>query len=191
MEEQFIPIFTIQDKENNVFFVFPITPKDGWSLCDFVVRNEDRLSEFFPKTKAANLTPDLSNRFAVIKSKEFFQKEEFLFTVKPKDSKKIIGLIYLKELNWTTGQGELAYCIDYTCEGKGITSQLVTKLSDYAFGILHLKTLQIIVHKTNISSVRVAEKSNFTWVKALSKAYTPPGKETLDMELYERYANNS
>ena len=56
----------------------------------------------------------------------------------------------------------------------------------YAFENLELKTLQIIAHKTNISSVRVAEKSNFTWVKTLSKSFTPPGKEALDMELYER-----
>lgn len=187
METQATPIFTVQDKENNEFFVFPIQPKDSWSLCDFVVRNEDRLSEFFPKTKAANLTPDLSKRFAEIKSREFLQKEEFLYVIKPKDSRKIIGMIYLKELNWDIGQGELAYCIDYMHEGKGITSKLVSELSAYAFENLYLNTLQIIAHKTNISSVRVAEKSNFTWIKTLSKSFTPPGKEALDMELYELY----
>jgi ribosomal-protein-alanine N-acetyltransferase len=190
MEAPITPIFTIHDKESNAFFVFPISPKDSWSLCDFVVSNEDRLSEFFPKTKTANLTPDLSDRFAQIKSKRFEAKEEFLFTLKPKDSRRIIGLIYLKELNWETGQGEFAYCIDYNFEGKGLTSKLVMKLSTYAFETLQLKTLQIIAHKSNISSVRVAEKSNFTWVKTLLKSFTPPGKEALDMELYERYADN-
>jgi len=188
MEGQLTPLFKVQDKESNEFFVYPINPKDGWSLCDFVVRNEDRMSDYFPKTKAANLNPDLSKRFAEIKSREFAQKEEFLYTIKPKDSRRIIGMIYLKELNWETGQGELAYCIDYSHEGKGITSQLVLKLSDYAFENLHLKRLQIIAHKTNISSVRVAEKSNFTWVKTLPKAFAPLGKEALDMELYEKYA---
>jgi ribosomal-protein-alanine N-acetyltransferase len=187
MEAQDTSIFTIQDKHKHEFFVCPITPKDSWSLCDFVVRNQDRMAIYFPKTMSANLTPDLSNRFAAIKSKEFHQKEEFLYTVKPKDSRKIIGVIYLKELGWETGQGELAYCIDYQHEGKGVTSCLVRKLSEYAFENLQLKTLQIITHKTNLSSVRVAEKSNFTWIKTLLKAFTPPGKDPLDMELYERY----
>ena len=159
-------------------------------MCDFIVRNEDRLSSYFPKTKAANLTPDLSQRFVQIKSKEFQQEEEFLFTLKPKDSRKIIGLMYVKELDWKVGQGELAYCIDYNYEGKGLTSKWVTKISAYAFENLNLNVLQIITHKTNISSIRVAEKSNFTWIKTLPKAFTPPGKETLDMELYEKTKNS-
>lgn len=179
------PILTIHDKEGQSFFVNPITPKDSWSLCDFVVRNEDRMSQFFPKTKAANLTPDLSQRFAEVKSKEFEQRDEFLFTLKPKNSRKIVGLLYVKELDWKTKQGELAYCIDYNHEGQGITSKWVTETTKYAFENLGLSILQIIAHKTNISSIRVAEKSNFIWMKTLLKSFTPPGKDALDMELYQ------
>ena len=179
-------IFKLQNKNNEDFVVHRIHAKDGWSLCDFIVSNEHRLTEFFPKTRAANLTPDLSKRFAEIKSKQFDKKEEFLFVLKPEDSRRIIGMIYIKELNWETEQGEFAYCIDYNYEGQGMTTALVSRLSEYAFESLGLKTLQIIAHKSNISSVRVAEKSNFTWVKTLSKSFTQQGKEALDMELYER-----
>lgn len=172
---------------SDLFEINPISKKDAWGICDFVIANEDRLRRYFPKTLAQNLTPDLSNIFASKKFKEFKNKEEFLFTLKPKDSNKVIGLVYIKELNWETKQGEFAYAISYNFEGKGIISKSVNFLSEYAFKQLNLETLQIIVHKDNLGSVQVAKNCNFTWIKTLEKEYTPPGENPLDMELYELY----
>lgn len=180
----------ISDKQGRLFSVQEIHPEDSWNLCNFIVSNEHRFGTFFPKTRAANLTPDLSKRFVEVKVKEFANKEEFLFTLKPKDSHKIIGLIYVKELDWEKKKAELAYCIDYNYEGQGITSLLTQKITKLCFDMFGFETIQIITHKSNISSVRVAEKNNFVWVKTLNKSFTPPGKEALDMELYERYSDN-
>lgn len=165
----------------------PITGKDAWNLCNFAVVNEFRMKRYFPITLEQNLTPDLSKRFAEVKSKEFALNEEYLFTVKPKDGKSIVALVYIKELDWDKRQGEFAYCVDYNWEGKGITTEVVKVLSDHAFKELGLEVLQIIVHKENTASVRVAEKCNFSWQRTLEKVYTPPGEPPLDMELYELY----
>ncbi len=183
------PVLQVLSKENEKINVYKIHPKDGWGLCDFIVANEHRLDLYFPKTKEANLTPDLSKAFAKTKTKEYENREEFLYTIKPEGSKRIIGLVYIKELDWEIQQGEFAYCIDYNYEGKGITSKVVDGLSEYAFKDLGLKTLQIIAHKTNFSSINVAKRCKFTWIKTLAKEYTPPGRDPLDMELYERYKN--
>ncbi len=172
---------------SDIFVINTINEKDAWGICDFVVANEDRLKQYFPKTLAQNLTPELSNIFTKKKVTQFNNKEEFLFTIKPKSSKKIIGLIYLKELDWDTKQGEFAYAISYDFESKGIISKSVNFLSEYAFKELGLETLQIIVHKDNLGSVMVAKNCNFTRIKTLKKEYTPPGEAALDMELYELY----
>ena len=100
------------------YYIIPIQPEDGWNICNFVVANEDRLKRYFPKTLAQNLTPDLSTFFAKKKVKQFALKEEFLFTVKEQETKQLVGLIFLKELDWTKNQGEFAYCIGYPFEGK-------------------------------------------------------------------------
>ena len=50
---------------------------------------------------------------------------------------------------------------------------------------LQLNTLQIIVHKDNIGSVKVAKNTNFKWIKTLKNEFTPNGEKPLDMELYE------
>jgi len=181
------PILSIPSNENESIDICKISKKDAWSVCDFIVANEDRLFDFFPSTREQNLTPDLSRRFTGIKERQFDEDEEFLFTLRVKGERKIIGLVYIKELDWTKKQGEFAYAIDYNYEGKGITSKVVKILSEYAFEVLALETLQIIVHKTNIGSIRVAEKNNFTRIRTLEKKFTPRGKDPLDMELYELY----
>ncbi|GAA4802911.1 GNAT family protein [Litoribaculum gwangyangense] len=165
----------------------PIKLEDAWNVCNFVISNENRLKRFFPLTLKENLTPELSKIFTEKKVKEFHKKEEFLFTIKEQNTNQFVGLIYLKKLDWVKKEGELAYCVGYPFEGKGITTNTVKLLSDYAFENLNLKTLQIIVHKDNIASIKVAENCNFTWIKTLKNEHTPPGESALDMELYELY----
>ncbi|NMH89238.1 GNAT family N-acetyltransferase [Flavivirga algicola] len=171
----------------NRYHIKPIQPKDAWSLCNFIVANEDRLKRYFPKTLEQNLTPDLSKFFVDKKVKQFDLKEEFLFTIKENESDEFVGLIYIKELDWDKKQGEFAYCIGYPFERKGIMTNAIHILSEYAFTNLNIETLQIIVHKDNIASVKVAENCNFTWIKTLKNEYTPPGEKSLNMELYELY----
>ncbi|MDO5969155.1 GNAT family N-acetyltransferase [Flavivirga aquimarina] len=165
----------------------PIQLKDAWSLCDFVAANEDHIKRYFPKTLEQNLTPDLSKFFVEKKVKQFALKEVFLFTIKEDESGELVGLVYIKELDWDKKQGEFAYCIGYPFEGKRIMTKAINTLSEYAFIHLGLETLQIIVYKDNIASVTVAENCNFTWIKTLKNEYAPLGENFLQMELYELY----
>ncbi|MFK8058510.1 MAG: GNAT family N-acetyltransferase [Polaribacter sp.] len=161
--------------------------KDFWRLCNFMVSNEDRFKLYMPSTLAQNLTPDLSTRFVKEKSVLMEKKEEFVFVLKNTEERTIEGIFYLKEIDYNKKQAEFAYAIGYQIEGKGFTTKVVKALSEYAFDILELKTLQIITHKTNIGSVKVAENCNFNWIKTLKKSFTPTGLKPLDMELYEIY----
>lgn len=160
---------------------------DTWKICDLMVANSDRLKRFFPNTLAQNLNPTLSKLFVDNKVKQFKNKEEFLFTLKHSETRSLVGMVYIKELDWKKNQGEFAYCIDYNCEGKGLISKAVIALSDYAFKILGLEIFQIIVHKDNVASVKVAEKCEYEWIKTLKNEFTPVGEQPLDMELYEKY----
>ena len=166
------------------FEISPIHSGDAWKICDFAVINESRMRRFFPETLKQNLTPDLSQIFVDSKVKAFENKQEFLFTLKQYESRKLAGIIYLKEIDWQTKQGEFAYCIDYRFEGKGLTSKAVNLISSYAFKNLKLQTLQIISHKSNQPSIKVALNNNFKWVKTLEKSFAPPDEKALDMELY-------
>lgn len=160
---------------------------DAWKLCDFMVANAERFKRYFPITLSQNLNPTLSQLFVEKKVKQGKAQEEFLFTLKDMETRELVGILYIKELDWIKKQGELAYCIGYAYERKGLTSNTVQFLSKYAFETLGLKTLQIIAHKNNLPSIGVAKKCGYTWIETLKNEFTPPGEQPLDMELYEKY----
>lgn len=169
------------------FEINPVHNGDAWKICNLCVANQDRFKRYFRKTLEQNLTPTLSQLFVEKKVKQFQNKTEFLFTLKHTETRKLAGLIYIKELNWNLKQGEFAYCIDYNFKGQGLAQKAVGALSKHAFESLGLKTLQIIVHKDNLASVKVALTNNFEWIKTLENGFTPPNESPLDMELYELY----
>lgn len=162
-----------------------ITMSDADDLCTYMTTNATRLLRFFPKTLKQNNTVEDSKKFILKKRKEQKAKQEYTFLLKKLPTNKIMGLLILKEINWITEQGELAYCIDHNFEGKGFMTKAVQYISDYAFQKLELRTLQIIVHKSNLGSICVAEKCNYIWQCTIKDAFTPPDEEELDMELYE------
>jgi len=169
------------------FEINPIHKGDAWKICDFAIANADRLKRYFPKTLEQNLNPTLSKIYVENRVKAFQNKEVFVFTLKHSETRKLVGLIIIKELDWSIKQGEFAYTIDYNFNGKKIMSKAVKKLSAHAFETLGLERLQIIVHKDNLPSVNVAINNGFKWQKTLKNEFTPVGENPLDMELYELY----
>lgn len=167
--------------------ITPIKRTDSWKVCDFVVANSDRLKRFFPKTLEQNLNPTLSKLFVENKVCLFEKKEEFLFTIKLSESRELVGLIFIKELDWRKKRGEFAYCIGYNYEGKGIITKSVQCLTQHAFDNLGLETLQIIVHRDHKRSIHVAKHNNFKWQRTLKNEFTPKNELPLDMELFEFY----
>lgn len=158
---------------------------DAESLCLLMTSNIEIFERFFPKTLSQNLKVGDSRLFISKKIKEIDQKSEYTFAIRNVKIDSIKGLVILKDIDWDDLQGELAYCVDQNANGKGLATSSVQYVSDFAFDKLGLKKLKIIVNKSNLSSIRVAEKAGFHWKKTLHKAYRPPNEKILDMELYE------
>lgn len=169
----------------DTFQLIPIQPEYYWKVCDFVNANSDRLQRYFPITLEQNLTPDIAKLFAKSKAKDFEQHREYVFVLTEHPEKNVVGLFYVKALDWTKKQAEIAYAIDYRLEGRGLTTWVVAQLITFSFEKLGLHTLRIMAHKTHKASIRIAEKLGFTWTKTLLQEHTPPGESPLDMELYE------
>ncbi|MDF4201617.1 GNAT family protein [Maribacter sp. SA7] len=171
--------FQLQDFEIN-----PISERDGWRLCDFICANADYIKRYFPKTVAANLNPTLSNIFVLEKVSDFLSGKEYLFTLKESENRNIVGLVYLKELRRATKEAEVAYCTAYTHKNKGLATKAVKTISEWGLNEQQLKRLRILVHKTNLGSIKVAENCGYIWKETLLKEHTPPNEDPLDMELY-------
>jgi ribosomal-protein-alanine N-acetyltransferase len=157
---------------------------DSVELHNFILSNTERLKKYFPVTLSSNSTVEKTVEYIVTKNREIEEQSNFTFAIR--DEKSIlIGLMILKKIDWAKKIGEFAYCIGFNYEGKGYTSKAVYEMMQFAFNELKLKTLQIIAHKSNVGSCKVAENCGFTWKRTLLNEFTPANETPLDMELYE------
>jgi ribosomal-protein-alanine N-acetyltransferase len=160
---------------------------DATQLYKFMVDNKERLKLFFPVTLEMNSSLEKTETYISIKNKEIEEKTNFTLAIRDKNNQQIAGLIILKNIDCEIKQGEFAYCIGSELEGKGVASFAVKEMTKFSFEELGLKTLQIIAHKTNFGSVKVAENNGFVWQSTLQNEFTPTNETPLDMELYELY----
>ena len=167
------------------FYIDFLKAEDAKSLSEMMVSNSERFKRYFPITLSKNVSLEASQKYIIDKEVECQSKSEFTFAIKTLDRSEVIGIIIIKEIDWNVKQGEFAYCIDSNYENKGWMSKAINAVVDYAFTILGFAKLQVIVHKSNIGSLKVAQNSNFVWKKTLLEEYTPPNDIPLDMELYE------
>jgi len=170
---------------NKMFEIRPFEMEDAENLCELMVSNQIHFKEYLPKTLAQNLTVENSKIYIAEKQTEIALNTGFTFGIVENHSNKIAGIIILKKLDWKKNQGELAYCIDNKYTGKGWMSQAVEEISEFAFNELGLRSLQIITHKSNMASCKVAEKNNFIWKRTLENEFIPTTGIPIDMELYE------
>ncbi|TDU43604.1 ribosomal-protein-alanine N-acetyltransferase [Gelidibacter sediminis] len=162
-----------------------LVPDDALQLNKLLVSNTERFIRFLPLTLADNRTLESTRNYIERKIKAADHKEEFVYVMKDQYQIQIIGLIILKQIHWDTKQGEFAYCIGERYKGKGLMSEAIRAVSLYVSQELGLKTLHIISHKTNESSVNVALNAGYKWKKTLVKEYKSLNETPMDMELFE------
>jgi ribosomal-protein-alanine N-acetyltransferase len=158
---------------------------DANQLFTFLTDNNERLKKYFPVTISCNSTLEKTVEYIGIKNKEIQEKTNFTCAIRNIETNQICGLVIIKKIDWNKKQGELAYCIGSEFESKGLTSFAVSEMSKFAMEELKLKTLQIIAHKSNIGSCKVAMKNGFIWQRTLLNEFTPINELPLNMELYE------
>lgn len=165
--------------------IIHLKPEDALHLNKLLVSNTKHLRRFLPKTLAANRTLESTKSYIAEKMKAMQSDSEYVYTIKDKYTSNIVGLVILKNIDWENKQGEFAYCIGKNFEGKGWMSEAIEASSNYAIQNLGLKTLQIIAHKDNAGSVKVALNSGYEWKKTLENEFIPLNDVPLNMELYE------
>ena len=166
------------------FIIRPIRNEDSLNYHSLVDQNKVRLSKYFPKTLIAtedleSTTAHILERIRLTETKEFFT-----FVIFENLSKKIIGTIFLKELDWNIPKGEIGFFIDQSYEGKGIITKSVSLVKKHCFDTLGLNKLYMRIAEENISSKRVAEKNGFEVEGILRKDFKTSEGKLIDLVYY-------
>jgi len=167
------------------FYIGPMNFADATSLHKLMSENKEHFGKYLPVTLSQNQTLEDSEAYIQQKAIENDAKTCITFAIKEKTTEAIAGLIIIKKIDFDKKQGEFAYGIGSKFESRGWTSGAVKEMLGFASKSLGLALLQIITHKSNIGSCKVAEKNGFRWQRTLEKEFTPTIGSPMDMELYE------
>jgi ribosomal-protein-alanine N-acetyltransferase len=98
---------------------------------------------------------------------------------------KIIGTCGFNYWNRDQRRAEVSYDLDFNHWNKGITSQAIKAITDFALKEMQVQRIQATVAIDNIGSIRVLEKSGFIQ-EGLLKKYGILNGETRDFYMYAR-----
>ncbi|MBC8755218.1 GNAT family N-acetyltransferase [Kordia sp. YSTF-M3] len=168
------------------FVISLLEEKDAGPLFELIQANAKRLHQYFPITAKENCSLTATEYYVQKKIREAKQKENYTFKIVTTTSQLPIGLVIIKNIHWTTKECELAYFIDSTHEGKGITSTGIGQLINYCKEELHLQKAILRIGEDNPGSLRIAEKHDFILTKRVKDGHEDFHGNIMDVLHFER-----
>ncbi len=121
-------------------------------------------------------TPEDARRFLAIAAAEARAGTGLAFTWEHGGA--LAGTLGLMELDHAPGYGEIGYWTAAGARGKGLTTRAVVLLRDWATETLGLTELEILPHRDNAPSCRVAERAGFESTgRVVTVRRMPPGRQ--------------
>ncbi|WP_084780598.1 GNAT family N-acetyltransferase [Bacillus massilinigeriensis] len=124
--------------------------------------------------EAADLIKQLSYRYS--------NGEQIRWGITFKNSNEIIGTCGLHEIEREHFKAEIGYELHPDYWGKGIMSEVITKVVEYAFSYMGLHRVEAFYHPLNIASKKALEKSGFQYEGLLRKRFFVKGR-FMDVEI--------
>lgn len=101
------------------------------------------------------------------------------FVIAEKDTDRYIGQIDLIKFDWVSRKATLGIVIgDKNLHGKGIGTEAITLLLDFAFNQLNLNKVDLTVRDYNLRGIRCYEKCGFVEEGRLREDYYTDGEYT-------------
>jgi len=97
------------------------------------------------------------------------------FVIRAHDDDTPLGDIGLQVSTQFREEADIGYTVIPQAQGRGIASEALRAVCDYAFNLVRVKAVNAYVLADNVGSVRVLEKTGFVRTQVLEKAYEIDG----------------
>lgn len=158
--------------------------KDAEPFYNLIEINRSRLEDFFSGTVAKNKTLEDSRQYVVAVMEKIAGRIYLPHVIEEQNSKKLVGFIDLKNIDWNIPKGELGCFVDKEYEGKGIATKTLSVFTDYCFKELGFKKLFLRTHEKNSGSRRAAEKNGFKVEGIIRMDYKTTKGKIVDLMYY-------
>ena len=123
------------------------------------LRSNEQVNEFLERPKSIDLNG----------AKKFIEKivtliddnESVYWVIALKENDVLIGTICCWNISVENDTAEIGYELHPTYQGKGFMQEATSKVLDYCFNKMQLKTIIAFTHPANDKSRRLLEKNNF------------------------------
>ena len=143
-------------------YIRPLVPQDAKDLTNLLIRNKEYWTKFEPKHKGIYYT-EYTQQNKILESMRLRSVQlEYFCGIYDLSSNALIGQISLysiKRLPFSSCF--IGYALDEQFIGKGIMSEAVQSMVQFAFNTLKLNRVEAYVSPNNLPSIRVLEKVGF------------------------------
>ncbi|MEM1216091.1 MAG: GNAT family protein [Bacteroidota bacterium] len=134
---------------------------DGAAFYDLVNDNTSYIEDHFPRLIETIRDTNTAETFARQRLAKWLLQEEFTFTIWRNTEADLIGFVHFRNLDWSTPSAEIAYFLDQHHAGRGIMTEVLTRMIQFAFRQLQLNRLALRTLVDNYASQRLARKVGF------------------------------
>jgi RimJ/RimL family protein N-acetyltransferase len=157
-----------------------LTSKDVKAFFEMMNNNRHLLARYFPLTVDNTRTLLGTEYFVQSLLRKRENNEYVIMTIKHKD--KMIGVFYIKNIDWKIPKCELTYFIDHTYQGKGLMTKLFKKIIDLCFLEFKMNKIYVKISPDNATARVVAAKLGFKTEGILRKEFKTETGELVDLE---------
>ncbi len=170
------------------YHIRPLHMEDAVAYFTLVDKNRSRIATYFPTTVTSTKSIDDTAALIHLKIRKAEKEEAFTFLITEKEN--ILGVIFLKEIDWNIPKCELGFFIDRDHEGKGIITGCLNLIVRYCFDELKMQKIFMRIPVDNTASRRVAEKNGFRQEGILKNDFKIDTGELIDVVYYGLVGSN-
>lgn len=127
---------------------------------------------------------DLLSKYLEESGKDIFEAKQLRLAISPAGRNDLIGLVDLFQFEPHHGRAGIGILVKNDHQGKGIATQAVDLMTNYAFRILGLNQVFAQIPANNSKSQQLFEKSGFTRSGTLKK-WMKENDEFTDVLIYQ------
>ncbi|ASS74232.1 GNAT family N-acetyltransferase [Tumebacillus algifaecis] len=135
--------------------------QDAQPLYEAICESYELLKPWMPW---AQQKPILAETQANIRKarQQFYDREDLRLHLFEKETGALIGCSGLHRLDWKLRKFEIGYWVRATCVGRGLITEAVAGITEFASQKLDANRIEIRTHPDNVRSIKVAERLGFT-----------------------------
>lgn len=157
--------------EPSAFSLVRIDSVSADIFFDLIHKNKDYIQKGFAGTVKRCQTQEHATQLFSEWNLEEQKKRSFTFFIKDKITGVIIGLLNVKNIDYSVRKCEIGYFISEKYSGKGIISGFTQEIISYCFEDLQMNKIFLRTAPENIASQKVALKNGFLQEGILRQEY--------------------